>query len=186
MKILSVNIGERKTIQWKKKVLETGIFKYPVETPIFLDFMDVKKDHVIDRKHHGGINQAVYAYGKNHYPYWKNLYPDVDWHHGMFGENLTVDFLEETEIHVGSVYQLGEAILEVTKPRLPCNKLGYKFNDLAILKQFWNSTKCGVYFKILQSGHVTKNDVFSLLEEKSNQATIAEVYGKKRVEKQKN
>ena len=183
MKVVSVNIGERKQVQWRKKTIETGIFKSPVESPIFLDKEDVQHDAVIDRKYHGGIEQAVYAYSENHYHYWKGLYPDLNWNYGMFGENLTIVDLDETKIHVGSIYELGEAKIEVTIPRQPCYKLGIRFNDPKIIKQFWNSTKSGIYFKILKTGYVSKNDELTLLEEASGNATIAEAYQSKKIKK---
>ncbi|RUA11663.1 MAG: MOSC domain-containing protein [Flavobacteriia bacterium] len=180
MKVLSVNIGEKRTVKWNNRVYETGIYKYPVETSIFLGIEDVENDHVIDRKVHGGVKKAVYAYGKNHYAYWQNLYPDIEFHHGIFGENLTVDNLDEEKIFVGDVYKLGEAIIEVTKPREPCVKLGIRFNDSKMVKQFWNTSKSGVYFKILQTGHVTKEDKFILLKKAENTLSIAEVYKTKK------
>jgi len=181
MKVISVNIGERKKIQWRKRIVETGIFKYPIQEPIFLDVEDVQNDNVVDREHHGGILQAVYAYSENHYAHWKSLYPDLDWNFGMFGENLTVINLDETKIHVGNIYQLGEAKIEVTKPRQPCYKLGIRFNNPKIIKQFWNSTKSGIYFKILSPGFVSKNDEFVLLQESPNNPTIAAIYKSKRI-----
>jgi len=183
MKVLSVNIGERKKVEWKGKVHETGIYKYPVNTSIFLDKEDVKGDAVVNRIHHGGILQAAYAYGAQHYAYWKKLYPNHDWDYGMFGENITIANLDETKIHVGDIYQLGEAKVEVTKPRQPCLKLGIRFNDLKIIKDFWNSTKSGLYFKILETGNVTKDDEFVLLESKPENITIAELYASKRASK---
>ena len=98
MKVISVNIGERKVLNYKGKIVETGIFKFPVNHPVFLGTEDVENDAVIDRKYHGGIAQAVYGYSQNHYAYWKVLYPDLDWNYGMFGENLSISNLEETEI----------------------------------------------------------------------------------------
>ena len=183
MKVVSVNIGERKKVQWKNQEYTTGIFKYPVEKPIFLDTEDVRGDHVVNRIYHGGVLQAAYAYGEQHYDYWKKLYPNHDWQYGMFGENLTLTDLNEEEIHVGSVYQLGAAKVEITKPRQPCLKLGIRFNDMKIIKQFWNSTKSGLYFKILETGHVNKNDQLILIENKPQNMTIAELYASKRVEK---
>ena len=88
MKVISVNIGEKRTVTWKYKTYETGMFKYPVEDAIFLGEEDVINDHVIDRRFHGGIDKAVYAYGENHYGFWKELYPDLEFSYGMFGENL--------------------------------------------------------------------------------------------------
>ena len=185
MKIISVNIGEKRKVTWRKKIVETGIFKFPVQKPIFLEIEDVKNDDVVDRKHHGGIEQAVYAYGEQHYEYWKGLYPKQDWDYGMFGENLTVTNLDETNIHVGSTYQLGEAIIEVTKPRQPCSKLGIRFNDPSVIKQFWNSTRSGIYFKILKTGYVGKSDEMILLNKPIHNLTIAEVYESKRLKKRK-
>jgi len=181
MKVISVNLGEKRKIQWRKKIVETGIFKTPVQLPIFLDIEDVQHDSVIDRKFHGGLEKAVYAYGENHYDYWKELYPDLDWDYGMFGENLTITNLDETKINVGNIYQLGEATIEVTKPRQPCFKLGIRFNNPKVIKQFWNSTKSGIYFKILKTGYVAKNDELILLESKLENFTIAEAYHSKRV-----
>ena len=183
MKVISVNIGERKQVQWRKKLIETGIFKYPVDKAIFLDIEDVKGDNIVDRQHHGGVDQAVYGYGEQHYKYWKSLYPNQDWNYGMFGENLTITNFDETTIHVGAVYQLGEAKIEVTKPRQPCMKLGVRFNNQKIVKDFWHSTKSGVYFKILNTGNVTIGDELVLLENKPENSTIAEVYTSKRIRK---
>jgi len=180
MIVKSVNIGAKRTIDYKGKIVETGIFKFPVKQAIFLGEEDVEKDAVIDRKYHGGIEQAVYGYSENHYEYWKKLYPKLDWQYGMFGENLTISNLEETEIHVGNTYRLGEVILEVTKPREPCFKLGIRFGTQTILKQFWNSSKSGIYFKVLKTGNVAVGDRLTLIQKSENTPTIAEVYETKK------
>jgi MOSC domain-containing protein YiiM len=183
MKVISVNIGERKKVQWRKNTIETGFYKHPVGKPIFLDIEDVQNDNVVDRKFHGGILQAVYAYGEQHYEGWKALYPNLDWNYGMFGENLTITDLNEEEVRVGSIYKLGETKIEVTKPRQPCYKLGIRFNDPKIIKDFWLSTKSGIYFKVLETGNVNVDDELVLLDCKQKNLTIAEVYTAKRVQK---
>jgi MOSC domain-containing protein YiiM len=183
MRIISTNIGERKEINWKGKLVETGIFKYSVDTPIFLDKEDVKGDVICNREHHGGIEQAVYGYSLKHYDYFKEIYSDLDFETGIFGENLTIDDLDETNIHQGDVFKVGGAILEVTKARNPCMKLGVRFNDMKIVKQFWNTTFCGVYFKVLQTGFVKVGDVFEQIKSCPENATIAELYVAKRVAK---
>ena len=180
MKVISVNIGERKVINYKGKIVETGIFKFPINHPIFLGKEDVENDAVIDRKYHGGIEKAVYGYSQNHYAFWKELYPNLDWNYGMLGENLTISNLEETQIFVGNTYKLGEALLEVTKPREPCYKLGIRFGTQDILKQFWNSTKSGIYFKVLQTGNVSVGDELILVSQAEHSKTIAEVYDTKK------
>lgn len=180
MKLLSTNIGKRKTVTWKNKTVETGIYKHPTNAPIFLGEEDVVNDAVIDRKHHGGIDQAVYGYSFKHYDYFKNLYPDLDFEFGMFGENLTFDDLNEEEITVGSTYKLGECILEVTKPRQPCSKLGIKFDTQKIVKQFWNTSFSGIYFRVLKTGFVNVGDELELIQKQKNTPTIAEVYETKK------
>ncbi|MFK5957611.1 MAG: MOSC domain-containing protein [Lutibacter sp.] len=179
MKVVSVNVGKKKTINYKGRVVETGIYKFPVNE-IFLGVEDVDEDVIIDRRYHGGIDQAVYAYSENHYAYWKELYPNLDWRFGMFGENLTILNLEETNIHIGSIYKLGEVTIEVTKSRQPCMKLGIVFGTQKVMKQFWNSTKCGVYFKVLQTGKVTVEDELILIKKNGGSPTIAEVYETKK------
>ncbi|MFO7674601.1 MAG: MOSC domain-containing protein, partial [Lutibacter sp.] len=87
---------------------------------------------------------------------------------------------EETEIFVGNTYKLGEALLEVTKPREPCYKLGIRIGTQEIVKQFWNSTKCGVYFKVVQTGNVKVGDELILVHKAENSPTIAEVYETKK------
>jgi len=180
MIVKSVNIGEKKTINYKGKIVETGIFKQPVNQPIFLGEEDVENDAVIDRRYHGGIEKAVYAYSKNHYDYWKQLYPNLDFNFGMFGENITISNLEETEIQVGNTYELGEVVLEVTKPREPCMKLGLVFGTQTVLKQFWNSTMSGIYFKVLKTGNVSVGDQLILIKKSKNSPTIAQVYNTKK------
>ena len=182
MKVISTNIGDRKEIIYKNKKVVTGIFKYPVNEPIFLDVEEVKGDEISDRKYHGGINQAVYAYSLKHYEYWKLLYPDLDWNYGMFGENLTVDDIEETKIHVGDTFKVGDTILEATLQRSPCYKLGVRFNYMKIVKQFWNTTMCGVYFKVLQTGNVQSGDTFTQMKTCSDNPTIGDLLIKRRKE----
>jgi MOSC domain-containing protein YiiM len=180
MKIVSLNIGKKTAVQWRGKTYDTGIFKSKVKGPLFLDVKDVRNDIVIDRKHHGGVDQAVYAYGYNHYAYWRTLYPSLQLDFGYMGENLTVSELEETKIHIGDIYRLGEAVVQVTKPRQPCFKLGIRFNDQRIVKQFWDTTKSGVYFRILQTGNIAIGDEFLLIKKIKNSPTIADIFVSKR------
>lgn len=176
MKIIATNLGKRKEVAWKGSTITTGIFKFPVGVPIFLDRKNVKGDTICDRKYHGGEEQAVYGYSLSHYRYWKKRFPDLDWQYGMFGENLTIDSLDETRLHKGDTFQVGGCIIKVTKQRNPCVKLGIRFKDVSIVKQFWNTTMCGVYFKIVQSGTVKVGDELKLLEKYPENPTIAELY----------
>ncbi|GAA4278908.1 MOSC domain-containing protein [Aquimarina mytili] len=175
MKVVSTNIAEPKIISWSGKEVKTGIYKSPVNTSIYLDKEDVSGDHVIDKRYHGGIDKACYLYAIDHYPYWKEKYPDLDWNHGMFGENLTVAGFDEHTIKVGSIYKLGEAIVQISRPRQPCYKLGIRFGNQGIIKQFIDSLLSGVYVRVLKSGFVRVHDEFIIEEENFAGITIAEL-----------
>ena len=183
MEIIATNIGERKEIDWKGKKVTTGIFKYPTKRAIFLNTEKVKGDAICNREHHGGIDKAVYGYSFKHYDYWKKLYSNLEWNFGMFGENLTITDLDESKVYVGDIYKVGEVILEATKPRQPCMKLGVRFNNMKIVKQFWKQDFSGIYFKVLKKGEVRAGDKLQLIKKSADNPTIAEVYRNKRIEK---
>jgi MOSC domain-containing protein YiiM len=175
MKIISTNIGESKTINWKGIEVETGIFKYPVNRPIYLGKEDVEKDNVIDRRYHGGIDKACYLYSSDHYTYWQNLYPTLDMPWGIFGENLTVEGLHEASINIGDIFKIGGAIVQATQPRQPCFKLEFRFNDNRIVRQFIESGFSGVYVRVIENGHVKTGDPIETIERK-NSISIQKVY----------
>lgn len=181
MKIISTNIGARKETDWKGELVTTGIFKFAVNTPIFLNYEEVAGDEISDREHHGGALQAVYGYSIKHYDYFKKLYPNLDFQMGMFGENLTMDALDETKIHSGDTFKVGDSILEASVQRDPCYKLGIRFNNMKILKQFWNTTFCGVYFKVIKTGFVKSGDEFIQIKSCPENPTIADLYAAKRI-----
>ncbi|MEP0365779.1 MAG: MOSC domain-containing protein [Cyclobacteriaceae bacterium] len=174
MKVVSVNIGERQKVSWRGKTVETGIFKKPVDS-IHLDKEDVQHDNVIDRKYHGGFDKACYLFSADAYPFWKSAYPNLDWHWGMFGENITVEGLDESKVYIGSKYKLGDAIVEVSEPRQPCFKLGICFGTQQVLKDFIAGGKSGVYLRVLQPGKVIPGDQFKLTE-KVSEISIRDVF----------
>ncbi len=176
MKVIATNIAKPTTIIWNGKEERTGIYKYPVKEPIYLGKCDVLKDTVIDRKHHGGINKACYLFSENNYAYWKNLYPNLDWDWGMFGENITIKDLDEATLRVGSIYKIGECKVQITAPREPCYKLGIRFGNQNILKKFIDHQSPGTYIKVLEEGYVKEGDTFLLLQESENSLTIKQLY----------
>lgn len=176
MQIISTNIAEPTTINWRGQEIQTGIYKYAVETPIFLGIEDVENDHVIDRRYHGGADKACYLYSADHYPFWKQKYPNLKWEWGMFGENLTVGGLDESEIRIGDSFLVGEAVVQVTQPRQPCFKLGVRFANQKMVNEFWSAPYSGIYVRILQSGNVAKGDYFSLIERNADSLSVNQVF----------
>lgn len=176
MKVISTNIGEKTIIKWRGKEVNTGIFKIPVNKPIHLGFTDVTADVVIDRRYHGGADKACYLYSSDHYPFWKEKFPKLNWQWGMFGENITVVGLDETSIHIGDIYKLGSALVQITQPRQPCFKLGIRLKNPMAVKQFVAAEKPGAYIRVLESGLVSVNDAMELIERKPANFTLNEVF----------
>ena len=176
MKIISTNIAKPTTILWHDKKVTTGIYKTPTETPIYLEKDSVKGDEISDKNVHGGAFKACYLFSLNHYDYWKNLYPDLEWDYGMFGENLTVADLDETKLNIGAIYKVGTALVQITQPREPCFKFGVKFGSQQALKQFISHGFPGTYIRILKEGAVKNGDVFELIEPAENSLTTAEFF----------
>ena len=176
MKIISTNIATPQTIYWNEKEYQTGIYKNPVDQPLFLGKTGIKGDTVMDKRVHGGALKAAYIYGANRYPFWKEKYPNLDWQYGFLGENLTFDVFDESIIKIGDIFQMGTAKVQITQPRKPCFKLGIRFNDQQALKDFIASPYPGGYLQILEEGTVKIGDKVTLLETDSNQMTLAEVY----------
>jgi len=176
MKVLSLNISSLKTIVYNGKEEKTGYFKTSVDEPISLQFEGVKNDSVEDHLHHGGKDKACYIYSFDHYTFWENLYPNLDWNFGMFGENITVENLNEAEIKIGDIYKVGTAMVQVSQPRQPCYKLGIKFGSQKMVNEFRKSSFPGVYLRVLEEGFVNKNDEFNLIKTNENALTVLQVF----------
>lgn len=176
MEIISTNLGKKKIIQYNGQEVLTGIYKYPVKEPLLLEKTDVKGDDVIDRKYHGGIDKACYLYSSTHYDFWKEKYPDLDWEWGMFGENLSISNLDEANVLIGDIYQIGTAKVQVTQPRQPCFKLGIRLKDPLGVKAFVSAEKPGVYVKVLENGSVKVDDKMLLIDRNNRNFSIKHIF----------
>jgi MOSC domain-containing protein YiiM len=176
MKIVSTNIGEPRIMHHRGKEVTTGIFKFPVEEGISLEEEDVKDDHVIDRRYHGGIDKACYLYSADHYEYWQKLYPELEMPWGMFGENLTVEGLQEAAVNIGDIFKIGDAVVQATQPRQPCFKLEFRFKDKSIVRKFVDSGFSGIYVRVLNSGKVSAGQQMEL-QGRNDSVSIQQVYG---------
>lgn len=177
MKVISTNISlAPKTFIWNGAEEKTGIYKSPTTKGLFLGKTDVKDDTVIDRKHHAGIHKACYLFSSGQYPFWRNKYPDLEWEWGMFGENLTIEGLDEAKIKIGNIYRIGKALVQVSQPREPCYKLGVRFGTQSIIKEFISHNHPGTYVKIIEEGAVFSGDCLKLIEESNNALTVQQFY----------
>ena len=119
MKIISLNVGRPQLVVRNDEPISTGIFKSPVEGRVMMRTLNLDGDRQADLTVHGGPYKAVYVYPSEHYDFWKNELPEMDLPWGMFGENLTVEGLQEKQINIGDTYKIGEAVVQVTQPRQP-------------------------------------------------------------------
>ncbi len=175
MKVLSINVGLPREVQWKGRTVSTAIFKEPVSGPVELRQLNFEGDRQADLSVHGGPTKAVYAYPSEHYPFWRSELPEMQLDWGMFGENLTSEGLDEESIHVGDVFKLGTAQLVVTEPRMPCFKLTIRFEREDIVKRFLQSQRSGIYFGVMQEGSVQAGDQFELVSTDPQRLRIADV-----------
>ncbi|MDA7803045.1 MOSC domain-containing protein [Crocinitomix sp.] len=177
MKVRSVNIGEKRLVKWRGKEVPTGIFKYPIDKAIHLGKTDVVGDAVVDRRYHGGTDKACYIYSADHYEFWQTQYPDLEFQDGIFGENITVEGLNEAQIQIGDIFYIGECRVQVRQPRQPCFKLGVRFGTQKIVKNFINNPFPGVYVSVIDEGTVKKGDQMRLSERLHDSIGLLEVWG---------
>lgn len=174
--LVSVNVGLPREVEWRGRRVFTGIFKEPVEGRVPVRKLNLDGDGQADLKVHGGPDKAVYLYPAEHYPHWQTeLARDLPW--GMFGENLTTDGLLEDGVNIGDRFRIGVTELVVTQPRMPCFKLGIRFERPEIIKRFLASGRTGWYFSVAEEGDVAAGDEIERIITDERGLTVAEVSG---------
>lgn len=158
MKVVSVNIGLPRQMMWHERSVTTAIFKEPVNGRVNLRKLNLDGDRQADLSVHGGEYKAAYCYPLAHYDFWKGELPGRDLPMGMFGENFTVDGVLDESVHIGDRFAVGSAEVVVTQPRIPCYKLGIRFDDDKMVKRFFVSGRTGFYFAVAREGVVGAGD----------------------------
>src|SRR5262249_3326376 len=144
VKLISVNVGLPREVPWNGRTIATGIFKAPVAGRVAMRTLNLDGDRQADLSVHGGPAKAVYCYPSEHYPLWTHeLGRELPI--GMFGENCTTEGLGEDDVHLGDEFTIGSARVVVTQPRMPCFKLGIRFQSEDIIKRFLASGRSGFY-----------------------------------------
>jgi MOSC domain-containing protein YiiM len=175
MKLVSINIGLPQEVNWRGREVSTAIFKTPVQGRVALRKLNLEGDRQADLSVHGGPDKAVYCYPFEHYDYWKGELPGRELPPGSFGENLTTDGLLEGSVHVGDQFSIGSAEVIVTQPRLPCYKLGIKFQSDDMVKRFLVSGRTGFYLAVTREGEVGAGDEIKQGARDSNAVPIPEI-----------
>lgn len=175
MKLLSVNVSQPKEVSYNGERIKTGIFKEPVSGRAMMRRLNLDGDGQGDLSVHGGIHKAVYVYPMEHYDYWKRELGRDDLTYGKFGENLTVEGMLEETVHIGDVFRIGEALVEVSQPRVPCFKLGIKMGNPQIVKPFLASERVGFYVRVLEEGEVGAGDTIKRTKAGDGGMTVKEI-----------
>ncbi len=175
MKIISLNVGLPRQFNYHNRDVITSIFKSPVTGPRLLRRMNIDGDCQADLSVHGGKNKAVYAYPSEHYDYWREQLPEYEFAWGNFGENFTTEGLLEESAFIGDQYRVGEATVKVVQPRLPCYKLGLRFDRPDMVKRFLLSRRSGVYFSVVEEGMVNSGDTLERVHEDERRISIADI-----------
>jgi MOSC domain-containing protein YiiM len=175
MRVVSINVGLPRAVEWKGETVETGIFKDPVSGPVVVRRTNLDGDGQAELTVHGGVDKAVYAYPSEHYPTWSRELerPDLPW--GMFGENLTTEGLDESAVRIGDRFAIGTAEFEVSQPRLPCYKLGIRFERPDMVKRFLRSGRLGFYLRVLREGVLEAGDQVQIASRDLQAPTIADL-----------
>src|SRR5438552_2320246 len=174
MKLISVNVGQPRTVEWHGRMVETSIFKAPVAGPVALRTLNLDGDRQADLSVHGGAHKAVYVYPSEHYSFWRGELPDVDLPWGMFGENFTTAGLLE-DVQIGDRFRIGSAEVMVSEPRVPCYKLGLKFGRADMLKRFLASGRTGFYVMVVKEGVVQAGDTIEPIGRAEQSVTVTDV-----------
>lgn len=157
MKLLSVNTSGPKLLEQGDRKIKTGILKMPVEEPVQVGELGLEGDVQVSKKHHGGPDQALYLYSAEDYA-WFSEQVGRDLAPGTFGENLTLSGFGTSDVYIGDRFVVGEVLLEVTAPRIPCATFAARMNDTGFVKRFKEAERPGVYVRVLRTGEVHAGD----------------------------
>jgi ferredoxin-NADP reductase/MOSC domain-containing protein YiiM/ferredoxin len=175
--LLSVNVGGPREVAWEGKTVRTAIWKESVEGPRMVRRINIDGDDQADRVAHGGEHRAVFVYQIGSYRYWERELGRDDFTYGQFGENFTVEGLADDEVHIGDRYRIGEALFEVTQPRVTCYRVGIRMNEPTMPTLLVGHHRPGFYFRVLEEGFVQAGDEIEKVVDGPERLTVADIDG---------
>jgi ferredoxin-NADP reductase/MOSC domain-containing protein YiiM len=174
-RLLSVNVGLPRDVAWNGKTVRTAIWKSPVTGRRMVRRLDIDGDAQGDLAGHGGEQRAVFVYQMDSYHYWARFLGRNDFVHGQFGENLTVEGLPDDEVCIGDRYSIGDALFEVTQPRVTCYRVGIRMNEPRMAALLVAHRRPGFYFRVLQEGAVGAGDDIVKIADGPERTSVSEV-----------
>lgn len=174
-KLLSVNVGLPREIEWQGKLVRTAIWKHSVTHRVFARRLNLDGDGQADLAGHGGEQRAVMVYQIEAYRYWESQLGLNDFEHGQFGENFTVEGLPDDEVSIGDRYRIGGAVFEVTQPRVTCFRVGIRMNNPQMPALLVSHRRPGFYFRVIEEGEVGAGDEILKVSDGPGRITVAEI-----------
>ncbi len=174
-KLLSVNVGRPRDIEWQGKVVRTAIWKQSAPHRVFARRLNLDGDAQGDLQGHGGEHRAVMVYQWEAYRYWERELGRNDFEYGQFGENFTADGLADDEVCIGDRYRIGDAIFEVTQPRVTCYRVGIRMNNPQMPALLVSHRRPGFYFRVIEEGEVGAGDEIQKIADGPGRITVAEI-----------
>jgi ferredoxin-NADP reductase/MOSC domain-containing protein YiiM/ferredoxin len=174
-RLLSVNVGLPRDIEWKGRTVHTGIWKHPVAGRCRVCRLHLDGDGQGDLAGHGGEQRAVFVYQIESHRYWQEQLKRADLVHGQFGENFTIEGLPDDAVCIGDRYRIGSALFEVTQPRVTCYRVGIRMNEPRMPALLTSSGRPGFYFRVLREGEVGVGDEIVKVGEATERMTVAEI-----------
>src|SRR5215831_2048604 len=174
-RLLSVNVGLPRDRAWRGRTVHTGVWKYPVQGRRMVRRLNIDGDGQGDLAGHGGEQRAVFVYQIESYRYWEDRLGRRDLRYGQFGENFTIEGMPDDEVCIGDRYHIGQALFEVTQPRVTCYRVGMRMNEPRMAALLTSSGKPGFYFRVLQEGEVEAEDEIVKVADGPERMTVAEI-----------
>jgi MOSC domain-containing protein YiiM len=169
--VRSVNVAEVREFQHRGKTVRTGIWKLPAEGRVEVRGEGIVGDAVVDRRFHGGIDKAVYAYSVEDYAWWsRELGEELE--PGRFGENLTTEGIDLVGSLIGERWRVGTALLEVSEHRSPCYKLAHKMGDGRFVRRFAKALRLGAYLRVIEPGAIAVGDEIVIVDRPEHAVTV--------------
>jgi MOSC domain-containing protein YiiM len=182
MKILSIQAGKTKKLFLQDREFNTAIAKKQIPGPVFLDKLGLVGDEIGNLTVHGGEGRALYAFSRKAYDLWKGRVDDEKLAvNGLFGENITMEDLDEHQVNIGDHFSLGETLLEATMPRFPCFIMADHLGDDQGMDFMNNHGRPGVLFRVLKTGHINVGDELKLVKKSEIPLTMMQLLQMARV-----
>jgi MOSC domain-containing protein YiiM/ferredoxin-NADP reductase len=177
VRLLSLNVGLPRDIQWRGQTVHTAIWKESVTGRRMVRRLNIDGDGQGDLAGHGGEHRAVMVYQVESYRYWERHFGRNHFSFGQFGENFTVEGLADDDVCIGDRYRIGNALFEVTQPRVTCYRVGIRMEQPEMPSLLVSHRRPGFYFRVLEEGEISAGDEIFKVAQGPERVTVADIDG---------